>query len=481
MTEDGQPTNRVVSATLRDVRSVFDMAVRLPLGDAVTVLVGPHRSGSTTVLFAIAAGLDATIRFIPERDLPRERGGAPQVTFATVDGTDITVAWDPHRGTRSETAQITNSVVYATVTETPRDLVRRLLGAKPSNVLRRQLAAELLTTIRRVIPEATTVDIGEDGTVIVRDEIGVALPIVVVRALAAIACARFLGMNQRLGALCLEAPEAFLHPAAQEAVAALLVETARQADAPVIVATSSPFVLPRTASTMVVALARDVDGRTQVTGRARGDKPQAPLLGGLLPDPGIAGVLDRIADIGNDTQAVLIVEGGTDEAYLVLLAERLGRPEVLANTSVVAAGGAMAAALEAILLRAETHVPVFVLLDHDSAGRRARDTLVSRFGFARQVSVITYADVIDGGPPGVEAETLFDQQVLRRFVAQHGPSSTTGERVQDGVTTVELTSTGKAAFVRWLDEQQDLGDLSRWDRLFVLLEERVARADRSAG
>lgn len=471
---------RVVGATVRDIRSIFDTALRLPFGDAVTVLVGPNRSGSTTVLFAIAAALDPSVRFVPDRDLPRNRGGSPRVTFLDADGNGRDVTWDPHRGTRLAPEDLGGSVVRATVMDTPRDLVRRVLGPSAARVEHNEFAQHLLKTIQRVIPEAAHAEVAEDGTVVVRDELGVALPIVVLRALTAIACAQQEHADGQLGALCIEAPEAFLHPAGQEIVADMLVETAEETHAPVVVATSSPFVLPRTASTMVVALARDTEGRTRVTGQARGDRPQAQLLGGILPDPGVAAVLDRIAELGTDTRTALVVEGGTDAAYLDVLARRLGRTEVLAQTAVLPAGGAMAAALDAILLRAETHIPVFVLLDHDDAGRRARDTLVSRFDFVRQVSVVTYADVIEGGPHGVEAETLFDQELLRRFVARHGPSATTGERVIDGVTTVELTSAGKAAFVSWLAEEPDLGDCTLWEQLFDVLAARLDSSDRSA-
>jgi hypothetical protein len=60
-----------------------------------------------------------------------------------------------------------------------------------------------------------------------------------------------------------------------------------------------------------------------------GDGPQAHLLGGLLRDAGLANVLDRVGRVPADTRAVLVVEGGTDEAYLRLAADRLGRREVL--------------------------------------------------------------------------------------------------------------------------------------------------------
>ncbi|MEX0869308.1 MAG: hypothetical protein WD011_06515 [Nitriliruptoraceae bacterium] len=466
-------TARVTSATISDVRSVFDQALRVPLETPCTVLVGPNRSGSSTVLFAIAAGLDATVRFRPARDLPRGRPGRPRVAFTLADGTPISSEWDIDRGTRSTDRPFDRRVVHATVTATPRDLVRATPFDLTDPVVRHDVAQHLRDAIRPVIPEVSQVAIDVQGRVEVRDELDVALPPVGVRALVAVGIARaMMTSGHEVGAVLIEAPEAFLHPAAQEAFGARWCQLASQLDAPVVVATSSPFAIPRTADVSVLALARDDYGRTSVTGSARGDRPHARLLGGLLGDPGVADVLDRIAEIGPDTRAALVVEGGTDEAYLFHTAERLGRLDVLEGVAILPAGGAMPAALETILLRAETRVPVFVLLDHDDAGRRARDTLVSRFGFTRATSIVTYADVIEGGPPGVEAETLFDVDLVRRFVAEHGPAALERERREHGVMTVDLTSSGKAAFVGWLNRQPDLGSLDRWNALLDLLADR---------
>jgi putative ATP-dependent endonuclease of the OLD family len=222
-----------------------------------------------------------------------------------------------------------------------------------------------------------------------------------------------------------------------------------------------------------VALAQDAEGRTGVVGSAAGDAPQASLLGGLLRDAGLAGVLDRLALVPPGTRAVLVVEGGTDEAYLRLAADRLGRTDVLEDVVILPSSGAMGAALAAIVLRAEVAIPTVVLLDHDDAGRRARDTLVSRFDFSRAREVVTYADVVEGGPPGVEAETLFAPELLRRFVSSHGPGTTTGERIHGEVVTVVLTSAGKSAFVGWAQSHARADDLERWGALLDLLAERL--------
>jgi putative ATP-dependent endonuclease of the OLD family len=252
-----------------------------------------------------------------------------------------------------------------------------------------------------------------------------------------------------------------------------LIDLARSTGSPVIITTSSPFAIPRVPETTVVAIARDASGRTAVIGSAFGDETQARLLGGLLRDSGLAAVFDRVGQVAPDTRAVLIVEGGTDEAYLRLVAEVLGRSDELDGLVVRPSGGAMGAALSAIVLRAELDTPVLVLLDHDSAGRRARDTLVSRFGFDRQTQVMTYADVIEGTPPGVEAETLFDAALVRRFVRERGPSASHGEHDLHGLAHLDLTSSGKAAFVGWLTDHVGPEHLPRWADLLDLLVDRL--------
>jgi hypothetical protein len=151
----------------------------------------------------------------------------------------------------------------------------------------------------------------------------------------------------------------------------------------------------------------------------------------------------------------------------------LGRHASLEDVVIRPAGGAMAAALAAVLLRAETDVPVVVLLDADDAGRRARTTLVSRFGFDRATQVVTYADVFDGAPPGVEAETLFDVELVRRFVRERGRAASRGERRLHTLPHVELTSSGKSSFVGWLDQHADPEHLARWGELLDLLDARL--------
>jgi hypothetical protein len=257
-------------------------------------------------------------------------------------------------------------VVSSHIHETPRDVLRRLGDRFEAARDGGSLTASIRDTCRRVVPEVDEVELRDDLAVVVRDDLGTPLPVAEVRALVTVGIARHLsatGVRTRgdPGRVARGVPA----PAAQESMAALLVDVAAEADAPVIVTTSSPFAIPRVNETTVVALARDTSGRTGLVGSARGDETQARLLGGLLRDNGLAAVLDRVGEVAPGTRGVLIVEGGTDEAYLRSRLVASAGPTSLDGLVIRPAGGAMAAALAAVILRAETDVPLLVLLDHD--------------------------------------------------------------------------------------------------------------------
>lgn len=464
---------------ITDMRSIWGPPLELALGEGLTVLVGPHRSGSSNVAWSLAAALDPTTTFRPARDLPRRISTpAPRVRLE-VDGAAHEVAFEPVHGSQTMTGAVpAGPVVRAEVDDTPRDVVARVghLLDLDDAVARATLAAGLTRALRQVLREVADVAVDARGAVDVHDVHGSPLSLARVRALVAMGVADHLAeLGHHPAALIVEAPEAFLHPAAQEDAARLLLEVANTTGATTMVTTTSPFVIPRLPSVRVVALARDALGRTRVVGSATGDEPQARLLGGLLRDAGLAAVFDRIAGVPADARGVLVVEGGTDEAYLRLAARVLRREDALEGLVIQVAGGAMAAALEAILTRAERQVPVLVLLDADTAGRRARDTLVSRFEFDRRTQVTTYAEVIRGQPAGVEAETLFDVELLRRFVADQGEGASRGEHWLETVWHVDLTGSGKSAFVGWLDAHARPQHLEAWSELLDILEERLPR------
>lgn len=468
-----------VDVRVTDVRSVWGPPLTFPLGEHVTVLVGPNRAGTSTVAWAVAAALDPTIRFRPTRDLPRRRvDPEPQVRFVGAEGASATVRFDPSDGRRHVDGDLPSGhVLLSRIHETPRDVLRRLPIDLAPEAARSELAARIHDVARSLLPEVDAVTIDERLAVEVIDDLGSALPVPETRAMTVLGVVHHLAAVGTAAVMAvLEGPEAFLHPAGQETLAATLPALAASTGTRLVITTSSPFVVPRSPDVQVVALTRETAGRTGLVASAPGDATQARLLGGLLRDAGLAAVLDRVAQIPAGTRAVLVVEGGTDEAYLSLAAARLDRAAVLDRVVVRPSGGAMGAALAALVLRAEVEVPVLVLLDHDDAGRRARDTLVSRFGFDRQREVVTYADVIEGSPPGVEAEMLFDPGLLRRFVAEHGPSATHGERTVGGQPHLDLTSSGKSAFVGYAADHVTPEQLSRWSDLLDLLAERLAAA-----
>lgn len=465
---------RLTRVRIRDVRSVWGPPAEVPLGAHVTVLVGPNRSGTSNVAFAIAAALDPQVRFEPSRDLPRGRRGSPSVELQPADGGHATVHWGPDDGSRRVDGSTDEGhAIVCQVTDTPLDLLERATRTGDGAIDTDALATVVHDLAVEVIPEVSAVTVADDGDVVLVDDLGSAIAAPEARAIVALALACHLAAVGRPPAVTVvESPDAFLHPAGQGAMARLLLRVAEATEAPVLVTTTSPFVVPRVEEAMVVALARDAMGRTAVGGAEAGDGVQAPLLGGLLPDAGLGNVLDRIGWIDPTTRAVLIVEGGTDEAYLQLVAAHLGREDVFDGVDIRPAGGAMAAAMSAIVLRAELDIDVVVLLDHDEIGRRARDTLTSRFGFDRATQVVTYADVFDGHPRGIEAETLFDVGLLRRFVAARGRGVSHGEVVCDGIPHVDLTSSGKSAFVGWVGEHARVEHLDRWDALLDRLAER---------
>jgi putative ATP-dependent endonuclease of the OLD family len=333
------------------------------------------------------------------------------------------------------------------------------------------LASAILDVTARVLPNVSDVDTGSWQ---IRDVDGFVLTTAsAARICGAIGLAHHLATRGvDVAAVLLEEPEAFLHPAAQEDLRDLLEEVAVDTDAPVIATTESPFVVPRSADSQVVALARDPLGATRVTGAARGNEPHAPLVGGLFRDAGFAAVIDRTTRIPPDTVGILIVEGGTDEAYLRIAAERLGRAGDLDGIVIHPAGGAMSAALQAIVLRAEVATPLLVLLDADTNGRRARDTLVRRFGFTNRKQVMTYAEMLEGHPPDVEAEDLFTQTLIDRFVAELGIRRPR-KRLTDGHWHVDLSGGDKSRFVGWARASVRPDDLAGWGRLLDAVVDRL--------
>ena len=219
----------------------------------------------------------------------------------------------------------------------------------------------------------------------------------------------------------------------------------------------------------------------QTQGLVAGDDVQSMVV--LEPRQGaeILGTFETRAPLqcrsdgaGGNVVGVVVVEGGTDEAYLGIAAQALGRAEDVARLAVEPAGGALPAALQAVVLRAETDLPVLVLLDNDDAGRRAKQTLVSRFGFTNRTEVTTYAEVVPDHPLGTEAEDLFDWRLVERFVEEMGDEAIRGKRVlRADEWHFDLSLAAKSAFVGWVREHAGPEHCARWGALLELLAERI--------
>lgn len=473
---------RLERVEVSDLRTIAGAPLVVDLGHAATVLVGPNLCGKTNVARALLLALDPT-RTLGAADLPFGRSDAmPRVTctFAgrergrRLHRTHVVTWRDGARRDEPSEPLATGAVIVSDSARTSDEVLAPVVAWLDVDAA--TLAADILPTFQRVLPEVAAVELELDPPhVVVRDRGGWPVPDRVVRAtLGAALAAHLVRRGSDITAIVVEEPEAFLHPSAQEALRDELVEVAVAADAPVLLTTSSPFAVPRTAECEVVALARDLDGTTRVVGRAAGDQAQARLLGGLFRDAGLAMVLDRVAAVPAGVEAVLVVEGGTDQAYLEIAADALGRRDEVDRLAIHSCGGALPAALHAIVMRAETDVPVFVLLDNDTTGRMMKRTLVDRFGFTNRREVTTYAECLPDHPEGTEAEDLFDWRFVARFVEEWGPRAVSGKhRLVDDHWHHDLVTAAKSAFVGWAREHATPDDLAGWARLLDVVADRV--------
>ncbi|HEX9889436.1 MAG TPA: AAA family ATPase [Nitriliruptorales bacterium] len=473
---------------VRDFRSIGPAGLWMQVGRVTTALVGPNLAGKSNVARAAAAAMDPTVGADLRWDRPWDRPLTfPEVRLTFTGGTQLTVVWDSEdRGWRWDGDPVpgVGTAGCVVLVETADDLteaVRRnlrsvdLAGADLPGLERR-----IETVGRQVLPELANVDIThERGLAFTHAQDRHGFPLdrgSGLRAVAGIALVQhLLALDQPVHLVVVEEPESFLHPAAQERIRDLLDDLARTTGVPVLVTSESPFAISRDQDSRVVALARDTSGHTVVVGVAWGNEPQARLLGGLFRDPGLAAILDRSVSLPSDVRGLVIVEGGTDEAYLRLAADGLGRADELRTVAIHAAGGAMAAALEAIVRRAATDLPLLVVLDNDQPGRRAKETLTERFGFTNRQQVTTYGELFDAYPPGTEAEDVFGGDLVTRFVEEQGEHSIRGKHVLYGdVWHFDLTSEAKSAFVGWAREHARSEHLARWGALLDRIRERFA-------
>jgi len=477
---------------IRDLRSVRVEPLDIEVAEACTTLVGPNLVGKSSVIRALRAALDPSYTFDAGRDLPSGlEDPSPSVTCRFRGLPALHAAWrdgawhvpdHPARGRVVWSAPSDDGVIGVIDRAMSGATSGPSAGRVPQGGVRdRALAHAIERVVRAVLPEVVRVHVDLAAATLEAIDVD-GWPVdagVGVRTAVALGTAHALAeWGVAPVAILLEEPGAFLHPAAQEVLRDLLGATAATTGASVLLTSASPFVIPRGDDDVVVALARGHRGATEVVGTAVGSEPQATLLGGLFRDRGLANVFDRVAALPTGTRGVVIVEGGTDKAYLELVVELLGREAVLDGVAVIDAGGAAAVALEAVILRAETDLPVLAILDNDQPGRQARDTLAKRLGFERRREVTTYAEVVPDHPLDTEAEDLFDWHLVARFVEERGQLAIRGKQIlRADEWHFDLTSSAKSSFVGWVRRNAKVEHVHRWAQLLDRIDERLEPVD----
>ncbi|MDA8047539.1 MAG: AAA family ATPase [Actinomycetota bacterium] len=296
-----------------------------------------------------------------------------------------------------------------------------------------------------------------------------------VRGAVTVAMLRYLAEHTRRSMIfAVEEPEAFLHPGAQEDLRDDLESLADRSDVTLFVSTHSPFVVSRSREAQIVSLTKQADGRTTISGCARGDEPKASLLGGLFRDAALADVLERSATVPAGAKAVLITEGEGDISSIQLAAKRANRVDLLDGIHLSAAGGATKAVVQALVTKSQTPKPIMVLLDNDELGKEAVKQLTSRFNFQRNKEVTSYADLF-GSQVGIEAEDLWPSELIGRFVASKGEDAVMSGKWQrnDGGWHYDIRPTAKKEMEAFLQAEVTFTDCGRWINLLELLHQRL--------
>lgn len=252
--------------------------------------------------------------------------------------------------------------------------------------------------------------------------------------------------SRRSLVLAVEEPEAFLHPAAQEAIMEQLEELATRSDVSLLVTTHSPYVLSRRADASITELRKRSDGVTSRAACCSGDQSRAELIGSLYRDAGMAGVLERALTIPAGTRAVVITEGHTDGEFLRIACRAAGRAELLEGIHIISAGGAKKVVFQAILARSATDRPVVAILDHDDQGRAAISKLED-FGWGKNKELVTLASWPDKCPKGhdVEIEDLIPSSLWEDLIKRVGELEAIDSKQKcEGKWHFQLSQTGKA-------------------------------------
>lgn len=300
-----------------------------------------------------------------------------------------------------------------------------------------------------------------------------------VRGGVMVAMLRYLAdQSKRSMVFAVEEPEAFLHPAAQEALRDDLESLAERQDVTLLVSTHSPYVVSRDRKARVFAISKDGAGRTRIIRTALGDEPLASLLGGLFRDSVLSEFLDATASAPAGAKGIVVVEGTTDADYLRLAAGRSRRLDLIEGMWIVPAGGATKLVIEAVVARSRSDLPVLAVLDSDEMGRTARKMMTEKLGFQGS-QVLSYSAIFEGHPSGIEAEDLFPQSLLKAFIKAEGEDTVLSEKNQIGQTGqwhFGFTAIGKDLIVPFIEKNAKQSDYARWIELLELMRERLGLA-----
>ena len=201
------------------------------------------------------------------------------------------------------------------------------------------------------------------------------------------------------------------------------------------------------------------------------------------PVEGAAKDLDAIspAEDGEGVAAVhsigptLLVEGSTDKEYLEVAVSRADRAGLLEGIEIQPCLGADKVLKEFLIMSQAPGGPVMALFDRDSNGKAAKDTLLKRFGVPK-AQVVTYGDLLEGNPDGVEAEDLLPQSILQKFVDHYGENVVLAEKQMNqqlGKWHYGFTGTGKELIGAFLKEHATADDMGRFVKLAELVRTRM--------
>lgn len=285
----------------------------------------------------------------------------------------------------------------------------------------------------------------------------------------------------------IEEPEAFLHPEAHRELGAGLERFTQREDVTLLVTTHSPFLFRpdgEADGSAVFLVRKDEQGRSTVArdlaGAARTDLFGSEILSTLLA---------KAEEVPDRARLILVVEGQTDARYLELAAQKLGiaiddiHLVYWSKAASEKLRGASFTAFQAVTL-ASRHAParaVAALFDTDDDGKAGYGLLAERFSWKKKkpeegLFVFHYEQWVPGYNVPVEAEDIFANETLKAFLAEPGHEdfcTGTKKREKSGHWHYDLSTPGKIAFVKWLEEKGTAGTFEPWREILAVLKKIV--------